>query len=147
MKNTWKLLWGKLCCEYILQYFSCIQLYIKLYSILTQCAWVQNLWHLTLKKEDFLKMSLTVKDEIFHINDTNINQILTSRPIGFIRSYGIKLITKRYLWGKYKTYAKFTFNSFRAGQGIKSKWCVIIKVLQPDRIYQFMTLKSNLLTS
>lgn len=49
------------------------------------------------KKRDFVKMSLTVKDESFHINDTNINQILTSRPIGFIRSYGIKLITKRYL--------------------------------------------------
>lgn len=139
---------GNLCCEYILQYFSCIQLYIKLYSILTQCAWVQNLsidiWP---KKKDFLKMSLIVKDESFHINDTNINQILTSKPIGVIRSFGLKLITKRYLWGKYKTYAKLTFNSFRAGQGIKSKWCVIIKVLQPERIYQFMNLKSYLSTS
>lgn len=139
---------GNLCCEYILQYFSCIQLYIKLYSILTQCAWVQNLsidiWP---KKKDFLKMSLIVKDESFHINDTNINQILTSKPIGVIRSFGIKLITKRYLWGNYKTYAKLTFNSFRAGQGIKSKWCVIIKVLQPERIYQFMNLKSYLSTS
>lgn len=99
------------------------------------------------KKKDFFKMSLIVEDESFHINDTNINQILTSKPIGVIRSFGIKLITKRYLWGKYKTYAKFTFNSFRAGQGIKSNWCVITKVLQPDRIYQFMTLKSNLSTS
>lgn len=42
-------------------------------------------------------MSLIVKDESFHINDTNINQILTSKPIGVIRSFGIKLITKRYL--------------------------------------------------
>lgn len=79
-----------------------------------------------LKKKDFLKMSLIVKDESFHVNDTNINQILTSKPIRVMRSFGIKLITKRYLWGKYKTYAKLTFNSFRAGQGIKSKWCVII---------------------
>lgn len=42
-------------------------------------------------------MSLIVKDESFHINDTNINQILTSKPIRVMRSFGIKLITKRYL--------------------------------------------------
>lgn len=50
-----------------------------------------------LKKKDFLKMSLILKDESFHINDTNINQILTSKPIRVMRSFGIKLITKRYL--------------------------------------------------